>query len=1215
MRLNQLLLSLLFLIISTPVFSQYEVTNYTVEDGIMSNDTRGIWQDSKGLIWLVDEYGLSRFNGREIKSFVGKEKHFKYGYQNDFRKAGDTLFYKHGEFLLNGEYHKLRNAGDFFNDHMNFKYLQKDSVVMTTPLSFKYGFISQKEASFFFNINDSSFHYSNSSEKQKIIRLTDFGKLIPLEIDITNLKEGNPNKFSIMDFYPPWFLDNVGRLYLKIKGNRVVRYDKEFKTDTIQNVTSDLITAFQTSSGKEFFFSNSDDFKCFEFDGEKLNEIAKIDGLGNRDKKIREHNNIIYICNGSDLFQFKNNKLSLFKSGVIDYEISVNGSIVYVSDKSNSDVYQVHDLNRGETIIDKVQSIEKNRKPYLFKDRETNIWVVSSNGFYKIVSSSVSQKSILNKGSYKASAFDKTNFLFSKEQFKSNKRSTVLKSTTNDSAFIAAGVDPAFTDSNYLWFRYIDFEKKNKVDLVRMNKKSLNYSLVHLLNLNTDLFIYPSNFNRFFFVGNRGFEVMDDSIKEIYIDNNESCFLFVHGYQYYTGSVTSFTSPDFGKIIPNYLLITKKLALEIPQWGEGTKETPDDQYLLFNTKNKEVKPFSFDDAPNNLLLAAIIDEDTHFYFVQEKTSSEEEKAPVKLYVLKGEELKLIKKINSEFLSEGIKNNFYFKTKEYLFFRNHSRELVYFNIESHELGTVSTTKFNVGLIDKVFPTLNDDVFYINDLNRSYLVDFSDFANKKDVNILKRYDFNASGFYEVENHMYFGVGNNLLCYDKRFVPPIDSFPLYLNQVKVYDNELNVIEQNSDEKREFANNQNSITFKLESVSHYKPNSIILKYILEGPNKSVWRLSSSESIYFENLSPGTYTFKVKAINEDGIESNQIEYSFTIQPPFWETWLFRIIVSLLAIGGIFAIYKYRLRKLERREKYLENKVDERTAEVFEQKKRAEHQHDLVKEKNREILDSINYAKRLQDAILPSTKIVSSYLVDSFIFYKPKDIVAGDFYFMDVIHEDDKKLVYYVAADCTGHGVPGAMVSIVGANGLKRCIQEFKLRDPGEILDKLAVLVADNFAQSEERIRDGMDLALCCLEMVENKTVKVYYAGANNPLWVINPNRKEIPKDATPFNDGGGFEIKANKQAIGYTENIAPFDTHILDVEEGDILYTFSDGFADQFGGIKGKKYKTANFKKFLVSIYNEPVEVQKKEIIQEFNNWKGGIDQVDDVCVIGVQL
>ena len=328
-------------------------------------------------------------------------------------------------------------------------------------------------------------------------------------------------------------------------------------------------------------------------------------------------------------------------------------------------------------------------------------------------------------------------------------------------------------------------------------------------------------------------------------------------------------------------------------------------------------------------------------------------------------------------------------------------------------------------------------------------------------------------------------------------------------------------------------------------------------------------------------------------------------------------VSSGLALVVLFSFFLYNRFRVTRKQKAI---IEEKEKQTQIQNIEITKQKELVEEKNTEILDSITYAKRLQDAILPSTKLVSSYLLESFILYKPKDIVAGDFYFMDVLedpnnNQNGKKLVYYVAADCTGHGVPGAMVSIVGANGLKRCIQEFGLRDPGEILDKLAEIVAENFSQSEEKIRDGMDLALCCLEMENNKTVKVHYAGANNPLWVINSNRKTLPESAKEFKEGDGFEIKANKQAIGYTENISPFTTHTFEVEEGDTLYTFSDGYPDQFGGENGKKYKSANFRKFLLSIQDENLDKQKRLVSEEFENWKGKLEQIDDVCVIGVRL
>lgn len=254
----------------------------------------------------------------------------------------------------------------------------------------------------------------------------------------------------------------------------------------------------------------------------------------------------------------------------------------------------------------------------------------------------------------------------------------------------------------------------------------------------------------------------------------------------------------------------------------------------------------------------------------------------------------------------------------------------------------------------------------------------------------------------------------------------------------------------------------------------------------------------------------------------------------------------------------------------------------------------IVEEKNKEILDSISYAKRIQTAILPPNKVVKEYLQNSFILYKPKDIVAGDFYWMETVGEK----VLFAAADCTGHGVPGAMVSVVCNNGLNRAVREFGLTDPGKILDKTCEIVVQEFEKSEDDVRDGMDIAFCCLE-----GNKLYFAGAHNPLWIIRKGASEIEV------------IKADKQPIGKFYESNPYTTHTVELQKGDTFYVFSDGFADQFGGEKGKKIKTTGFKQLLLSIQHMNMEEQKKHIDQTFENWKGSLEQIDDVCVIGVKV
>lgn len=271
---------------------------------------------------------------------------------------------------------------------------------------------------------------------------------------------------------------------------------------------------------------------------------------------------------------------------------------------------------------------------------------------------------------------------------------------------------------------------------------------------------------------------------------------------------------------------------------------------------------------------------------------------------------------------------------------------------------------------------------------------------------------------------------------------------------------------------------------------------------------------------------------------------------------------------------------------------------ITAQKKEVEHQKELVDEKNKEITDSITYAKRLQEAILPPLKLVQEVFPESFILYIPKDIIAGDFYWME--HSGD--FTFIAAADSTGHGVPGAMVSVVCSNALNRAVKEFKLTEPGLVLDKTRELVLETFAKSEGDVKDGMDISLLC---VNRKKKSITWAGANNPLWYFNP--------AKGGNELG--EIKANKQPIGKTDNPLPFTTHSLPYIEGKILYLITDGYADQFGGPKGKKFKYKQLEELILSNQNKALSEQKIILEEAFNDWKMTYEQVDDVTLLGVKI
>jgi len=295
----------------------------------------------------------------------------------------------------------------------------------------------------------------------------------------------------------------------------------------------------------------------------------------------------------------------------------------------------------------------------------------------------------------------------------------------------------------------------------------------------------------------------------------------------------------------------------------------------------------------------------------------------------------------------------------------------------------------------------------------------------------------------------------------------------------------------------------------------------------------------------------------------------------------------------------------------LEEEVAKRTVEIVRQK-------DIIDTKNEEILWSISYAKCIQSAILPDNSVIDRKFVNYFILYKPKDIVAGDFYWLDTAKIDGKEITLLAAADCTGHGVPGAMVSVVCSGALHAAVREYSQKQPACILDKTLELVLDRFQSSEDEVKDGMDIALIGMHPVDrNGDRQIEFAGAQNPLWLVTTHeRKDIQCHSTMSENGIYlYEIKGDKQPIGKYGEPKPFTNHSIKAMKGDMIYLFTDGYADQFGGPRGKKFKYKTMKSALISMHGKAAVNQKNKLEAIFEDWRADLEQVDDVCVIGVRI
>lgn len=315
------------------------------------------------------------------------------------------------------------------------------------------------------------------------------------------------------------------------------------------------------------------------------------------------------------------------------------------------------------------------------------------------------------------------------------------------------------------------------------------------------------------------------------------------------------------------------------------------------------------------------------------------------------------------------------------------------------------------------------------------------------------------------------------------------------------------------------------------------------------------------------------------------------------------LLILLVIVFFVIVYVVYSLQQKKKINKLLKHK----NAEISEQK-------DVIEEKNKDITDSINYAQRIQNAILPDLAVIEKHF-ESFVFYQPKDIISGDFYWVKEVGYK----IYFSVVDCTGHGVPGAMMSMIGYNSLNKIVKDLKIEDPGKILDELNTLVnrsfdKENTIKSNVIIKDGMDISIC---VINKETNILEYAGANNSLYLFREYKNTI-EGLTPSLENEDFifyETKSDRMKIGGGKNKKSYTTHKVQLQKNDTIYLFSDGYADQFGGSKGNKFMYKPFKEMLLAIQEQNMASQKDHIEDTFSQWKKDIMQLDDVCVFGVRI
>jgi ligand-binding sensor domain-containing protein/serine phosphatase RsbU (regulator of sigma subunit) len=469
-------------------------------------------------------------------------------------------------------------------------------------------------------------------------------------------------------------------------------------------------------------------------------------------------------------------------------------------------------------------------------------------------------------------------------------------------------------------------------------------------------------------------------------------------------------------------------------------------------------------------------------------------------------------------------------------------------------------------------------------------------------LQGLEFGGGAYFKSEaGEFFFGGTNGLNSFypnimpTNNFIPPvvITSFEKSNDKGK----EKKIVKSGDVVELSYSDYEIVIEFAALDYTNTKANQYAYK--MEGLSSDWISTDNRNFVTFSKLPPDKYTFSVRGSNNDN-KWNTTGASITIiiHPPFWRTWWFYSLCIIIIAGTIVFLFKLRERALLNEKNLLEAKVKERTEEVVYQHEQIEKQKDELIKKNIKITDSIDYAKQIQDAFLPSVDQIKQIFPESFILFMPKDIVSGDFYWL---HTKTGKVLFAVA-DCTGHGVPGAFMSLISINLLNEIMERKVTTVPSEILETLRSQLTTSFKQKkgEERRQNGLDVALCSFDP---STYELSYAGAKNSLYL--------------FRNNTFTEIKADKHTVGMFQEQAnnKFTNHTLKIEKGDVIYLFTDGFADQKGGPLNKKYYYLPFQQLCIRIQDMSMEEQKQELEKVITDWKGNIEQIDDILIMGIRF
>ncbi len=460
-------------------------------------------------------------------------------------------------------------------------------------------------------------------------------------------------------------------------------------------------------------------------------------------------------------------------------------------------------------------------------------------------------------------------------------------------------------------------------------------------------------------------------------------------------------------------------------------------------------------------------------------------------------------------------------------------------------------------------------------------------------LQAYEFNFGACFKAPNgEFFFGGVKGLNSFFPDSINKNQNIPkLSITSLEKYNKTTGKTKIYIDEAEEIVISPKDylLTIEFAALEFNRPEKNQYAYMMEGLDDEWINIGTKHYATFSQIPPGEYTFRVKGSNNDLIWNEEgVSVKVIVKSPWYKSKLAYASYIILVVSCILLLIQWRTKKFRKSVEKLKEK--ERVTEVISKQK------EELSIKNQNLTDSMNYAQRIILAMMPSIKLFHKHMPESFILYLPKDIVSGDFFWFT----ERNGLIFVATVDCTGHGIPGAFMSIIGFDLLRNITKNQGIENPAEVLNKLSSGVTEIFRDGDKtKVKDGMELALC---VIDKKKKTIEYAGAKRPLYLIRNNNI--------------IDYKADRFSVGLAENMEKhnFKSQKIGLKDDDVIYIFSDGYADQFGGPRGKKFKYRRFRHLLLTIHKLPMEQQKTSLEQSMKTWRGEMEQVDDILLVGIK-